>query len=353
MAGVLSALGILLTVGAFWGGLLDPVLSGIPDWAVLLALTMVPPAILSTCLSGILLGLRRIVTINVIEVGRAASVLGGTILFAAWLRLGLTGALSAYVGSTIAATLAMAVLVQRAGGVLRPRVDREAIGKLVPFGLRAYVGNLLSFFNYRLDVFIVNYFLGPAGVGVYSVSVALAETLWYLPNSVGFVIFPKAASTSVQRMNAITPRVFWATLLLTLLGAVVLALTGETVIRWVYSQAFAAAYLPLLLLLPGVVLLGSGKVLTNEIAGRGFPHYNSINAGLSLLVTIAMDVLLIPRYGVAGAALAASIAYGVVFVTAVGFYLSVRAKATQWAVANPEFVTSLPPAAVAQSGESA
>ncbi len=220
----------------------------------------------------------------------------------------------------------LARLVRSAGGSLRPRIDRGVLRQVVPYGLRGYVGNLVSFFNYRLDVFIVNGFLGTGGVGIYSVSVALAELLWHLPNAVGFVIFPKAAGTAARRMNAITPRVFGATLAITGLGAVAMALVGEELIRWVYTDAFSSAYGPLLILLPGVVLLGGGKVLTNEIAGRGYPHYNSINAGIALVLTIVLDVILIPRYGVAGAALASTSAYTVVSATAVVFYMIVKTR---------------------------
>jgi O-antigen/teichoic acid export membrane protein len=172
-------------------------------------------------------------------------------------------------------------------------------------------------------MFILNYFLGPASVGIYAVSVRLAELLWYLPNAVGFVIFPRAAASKPEEMNVFTPRVFRATLGLTALGALGLAFVGRPVINLVFSSAFVGAFIPMLVLLPGVVLLGGAKVLTNELAGRGYPHYNSLNAGLALILTVVLDLVLIPRYGVVGAALASSAAYTTIFFTATGFYLTV------------------------------
>lgn len=182
---------------------------------------------------------------------------------------------------------------------------------------------MLQFFNYRLDAFIVNVFLGAAAVGIYGAAVSLAEMLWYLPNAVSFVIFPKAAAATAEEMNRFTPRVFRLTLALTAAGAVALALLGGLLIRLIYGPAFAAAYLPLLVLLPGVVLLGGGKVLSNEMAGRGLVHYNSIISGLALILTVALDLLLIPRLGLSGAALASTAAYTVTFFIALLFYRSV------------------------------
>jgi O-antigen/teichoic acid export membrane protein len=169
-------------------------------------------------------------------------------------------------------------------------------------------------------MFFVNYFLGPAGVGIYSVSVGIAELLWYLPNAVGFIVFPKAASTQPEVMNLFIPRVFRITLGLTALGAVGLVFLGKQLIHLVFSSSFNSAYFPLVALLPGVVLLGGAKILSNDIAGRGYPQYNSINAGVAAILTVILDLVLIPSYGVLGAALASSIAYGTIFVIALCFH---------------------------------
>jgi O-antigen/teichoic acid export membrane protein len=245
------------------------------------------------------------------------------------LKLGLFGALLAPLASGALSLVVFGILLRRKGGVLRPRWNYSVARSTLSFGLRAHIGNVLQFFNYRLDMFILNCFLGPANVGIYVVSVKLAELLWYLPNAVSFVIFPKAAASSPEEMNVFTPRVFRTTLGLTALGAVGLAFVGRPVINFVFSSAFIGAYVPMLTLLPGVILLGGAKVLTNEIAGRGYPHYNSINAGLALVLTVVFDLLLIPRHGVIGAALASSIAYTGIFITAIGFYLAVSRGAKE------------------------
>ncbi len=220
-------------------------------------------------------------------------------------------------------------LLRREGATFTPLWDLSVMRPTFSFGLRGHIGNMLQFFNYRLDVFIVNYFLGPASVGIYIVSVRVAELLWYLPNAVGFVIFPKAAATRPEALNAFTPRVFRITLGLTALGALGLAVIGKPLIQVIFSSAFISAYVPMLVLLPGVVLLGGAKVLTNEIAGRGYPHYNSVNSGLALVLTVVLDLILIPRHGIVGAAVASSVAYAVIFFTAIGFYLTVSRRANE------------------------
>jgi O-antigen/teichoic acid export membrane protein len=327
---IASTLGFLVIVGLTLTGWLTKLVPGVPVWALLLATLALPIGLLSGYFSAILQGLRQITALNAISLGQGTVGLLLTFGLVAGLGWGLAGGILAALLSGLSGLIGMAVFVHRAGGKFRPRWERPIMHKTLSYGLRGYVGNLLQFFNYRLDAFIVNYFIGPAGAGIYGVAVAMAEMLWYLPNSVGFVIFPKAAATSPEEMNRFTPRVFRVTLGLTALGAAALALLGRLLIDLIYSSAFASAYVPLVALLPGVVLLGGAKVLTNEIAGRGYLQYNSINSGIALVLTIILDLVLIPRYGVLGAAVASSIAYTAIFFTAIIFYRAVsRRVATQ------------------------
>ena len=310
-------------------GWLARLIPGVPVWALLLAMLTLPISLLSGYFRSLLQGLRHITALNAITLGQGCLTLVLTVIMVVGLGWGLAGAIIAVVIAGVGGLIAAAILVRRAGGRWRPLWSRPVMHATLAYGLRGYLGNVLQFFNYRLDAFIVNFFLGPAGAGIYGVSVAMAEMLWYLPNSVGFIIFPKASATSPAEMNHFTPRIFLITLALTALGAAVLALLGNFLIRLIYTPAFASAYLPLLLLLPGVVLLGGAKVLTNEVAGRGYPQYNSINSGIALVLTVVLDLVLIPRYGVPGAAIASSIAYTAIFFTAIIFYRAVSHRVTQ------------------------
>ncbi len=308
-------------------GWLERLVPGLPAWLLLLAILGLPASLLNGFLSAILQGLQRIIAVNLLTLGQSLVSLALTALLVVGLGQGVSGAVLAAVGAALGSLIALIVLVRRQGGRFRPRWERKTARAMLDFGLRGYVGNVLQFFNYRLDTFIVNIFLGAAQVGIYGSAVALAELLWYLPNAVGFVIFPKSAAASAEEMNRFTPRVFRLTLALTAAGAAALALLGGLLIRLIYGPAFSAAYLPLLVLLPGVVLLGGGKVLTNEMAGRGYVHYNSISAGLALALTVVFDLLLIPRMGVTGAALASTLAYTATFLAALAFYRSVSRRA--------------------------
>ena len=321
-----TALGFLITITLFVAGYLNTIIPEVPVWLIFIAILGLPIGFLSGYFNAILQGLQCIITINIVNILQGSLMLALTFFMVVSFKNGLLGALMAYILNSLLNLVVLTLLLKKEGGTFFSKPNPTVMRSTLSFGLKGHVGNVFQFFNYRLDMFILNYFLGPVNVGIYSVSVALAELLWYFPNAVGFVIFPKAASTKPEVMNIFTPRVFRITLEITSLGALGLLFLGKPIINYVYSSAFLSSYIPMIALLPGVVLLGGAKVLTNEIAGRGYPHYNSINSGVALIITIALDLLLIPRHGILGAAMASSISYAVIFFLAIGFYLFVSRK---------------------------
>jgi O-antigen/teichoic acid export membrane protein len=313
---LLATAAALVVIAAFsiWS---DRVMPGFPQWGPWAMLCFVPWMVLGNNFSAVLQGLRRIPIVSKIRLAQSTLTLLLTVSMVAGLRWGLIGTLAAVLVSQVIGAGLMSRALHRQGGRLRPDWPDSARA-VTAFGIKGNIANLLQFLNYRLDIFVVNYFLGPAAVGIYGVAVSLAELLWFLPDAVGYAVFPRAAAAKGDahtwgwRYAAMTTGV-------TAAGAAVLAVSAPVVIRGVFSPTFIGAYPALLWLLPGAVLLSGAKVLANEIVGRGYPQYNAITAAIALGVTIVLDLLLIPRLGIAGAAMATSLSYATVLAAVVYF----------------------------------
>jgi O-antigen/teichoic acid export membrane protein len=156
-------------------------------------------------------------------------------------------------------------------------------------------------------------------VGYYSAAVPLAEALWYFPTAVGMVIFARTIGLSAEEANKSTPRICRNTFFLTALAGILLLILGKYLIILLYGHDFLPALPALQILVPGVIALSICKVLGNEIVGRGKPIINTINAVISLAINIPLNIVLIPKMGIAGAALASTISYtgSAIFSTAI------------------------------------
>jgi O-antigen/teichoic acid export membrane protein len=191
--------------------------------------------------------------------------------------------------------------------VLRARLHWSEYRELIGFSATIHIGNLAQFFNYRLDAFIVSYFLGLAAVGLYSYSKTFAESVWLLSASMAAVLLPTLAGQHVNS-KVIAVKAVLATFAVSLAAGLAAFLVGPTIINLLLPQ-FTGSINPFLFLLPGVVIFSVTNVLATYLTAAGKPGYNAAIAFISFLFTVIFDILLIPRYGMSGAAFASGISY--------------------------------------------
>ncbi|HEU4421108.1 MAG TPA: polysaccharide biosynthesis C-terminal domain-containing protein [Pilimelia sp.] len=216
----------------------------------------------------------------------------------------------ALVAADIAVALGIAERLRRTGffrGWARPDValGREICG----YGGRGQLGGLLVLVNMRLDVAILGALAGPAVLGVYAVASKYAELLRLPGLAVTYVLYPSFARRQPGDARARTRSLIAPAAWLNVAAALPLGLAAGLLLPLVYGSAFDAAVAPALILLCGLVGEGVAGLLTAYLYGVGRPGLNSLAIGVGVVVTVVGDLLLIPRYGAVGAAIASALAY--------------------------------------------
>ena len=179
------------------------------------------------------------------------------------------------------------------------------------YGAKGYFANLIQFLNYRVDMLLISYFVGAAAVGYYSVAVNFAEVLWYVPTSIGTILFPHVSRSSDSAANVVTARISRQTLILMAVASAGVAVVAPRIIPAVFGPEFRPSILALLYLLPGVLVFSLAKILGNDFSGRGWVVTNGIVSAIALAINVSLNLSLIPQYGINGAALASTISYSV------------------------------------------
>jgi O-antigen/teichoic acid export membrane protein len=181
----------------------------------------------------------------------------------------------------------------------------------ISYGYKSNLSNILAYVNYKADIFLVNLLVGTSAAGIYIIAVQLAERLWMLSQSVSIILFPRLSQldSDEEKRREITPIICRWVITLTFVGGVLLGVISFPLISILFGDAYLEAVEPLLFLLPGI-LAGSGtRILANDIAARGRPELNMYTAWVVVIINISGNIILIPSYGLAGAATATSIAY--------------------------------------------
>jgi O-antigen/teichoic acid export membrane protein len=210
----------------------------------------------------------------------------------------------------VAPTLIASARLARVGFFTAPgRPASALVAKVSAFGARGQVGNLLSLLNYRLDFVILAAMTGPVVLGGYAVASKFAELLRLPSLSLFWVLYPRFAKDDPEQAESRARRLIPRAGLLTAAGAVPLALAAGFVVPAVYGEAFRPAIVPAQIILLGLFAEGAAGVITAFLYGRGRPGLNSLVTGGGLVVTVVLDLLLIPQYGAVGAAWASAAAY--------------------------------------------
>jgi O-antigen/teichoic acid export membrane protein len=223
---------------------------------------------------------------------------------------GFGGLLVALVLADVVVALGIAVRLARSGFFSRwSRPALRLMRQICGYGMRGQLGGMLSLLNLRLDVAILGALAGPAVLGVYAVASKYAELLRLPGLAVTYVLYPIFAGQDEAVVAARTRALFGKAAALTVLTAIPLALAAGTLLPMLYGRAFTGATVPAWILIAGLLGEGVAGLVTAYLYGIGRPGVNSLAMGAGVLVTVVLDLLLIPRHGAVGAAIASAVAY--------------------------------------------
>lgn len=273
------------------------------------ALIAVPALIQSHVVAGVLRSHNRFLALSIVNTMQPLSVVVGLIAVDVFSTLTIERAIYLWSLALLPAVVIGYALI----GVKSWPRRLPTLSTLIPpvrFGIQSQLGNLVQLLNYRLDTYIVLFFVNTSGVGLYAVGVSLSEGMWFIANSVAVVLLTNLTAGDDDNAARMTPVICRNTLLVTALAAIPAAIVSPVFIPAVFGSEFDAAVVPFLLLLPGTIAQAGTKILATYVFSRGRPIVNAQISLIMLVLGLGLDVVLIPLVGVAGASIASTIAYG-------------------------------------------
>ena len=198
-------------------------------------------------------------------------------------------------------------------GVPLSRIGRAWLDRHMRFGWRAFLSGFLLDVNPRIDLLMLAYFSGDKAVGIYSMAAMIAEGLYQLPVVVQLNINPLIARLGAAGQLSELRRMVWRTnvLLVPAMLAVISILTlgyGELMLFLTDDPTFVEGQFSCGILGLGIAL-SSGYIAYSMLLSQcGYPGSYTAFLGLHVSTNIALNALLIPLFGMEGAAVASSAA---------------------------------------------
>jgi O-antigen/teichoic acid export membrane protein len=311
---------VLLANCLLWNGLVFCLLSAVCPLVLefgdlprsreflVVGLWMAPLMSMMECLRGVLQGAGAMRAYNVVGFIGGALNLSGVVVLTFTGRLGLGAASICWVVSVAASLLIGLYGFTRGKGLARP--DVQLLGRSLKFGGQAWLSQMTGVLNIRLALVLIEWLLGTAAVGIYSIAATISEVLLYLPYAVAAVAAPRFAQATRLDAARLLVRAGAAVLALNAVCALVLALVADPVLPLVFGAQYAGAAPILRALLPGVVLYSPVAVAAwyfNAHLKR--PAINMVVVGFSAACGSLLILLLAPRFGLVGVGVATTCGY--------------------------------------------
>jgi O-antigen/teichoic acid export membrane protein len=321
--------GALLALGLVGVAKWRPELFGfIPPKLIAIAALSLPFQLLTFIGLNIFLALGRITHFNLLDLAGQSFVLINAVVALLALQAGLWALVSLNTMSSVLLGVIMIILVGLLAtslDVTSPwRADFSLFRRMLGYGFKFHISILAGALIFRADLLVVNHFRGAAEAGVYSVTSQVALMLMLLPGVIAMLLFPRVAAEQDQHgeLTALVCRHAAFVLFFCCLAAIPLSY----LLPLLYGEAFADVTTQLLILLPGVYLIGIESVLVQHLNSIGLPRTIPLSWIATLIVNIVLVFIFVPRFGARGAAVASTLSYALIFALVAYYFVSVTGR---------------------------
>ncbi|MGB3586624.1 MAG: flippase [Tunicatimonas sp.] len=160
----------------------------------------------------------------------------------------------------------------------------------------------------RIDQVMLNYFLDTSSVGLYAAGVKIAEVLVFIPAVIGKSIYPKIVALDMEteqgKLKALIKHIFYLLLAISI-GVLI---SSKFLVDLLYGNDYLESQFVVGILVFTIPLTYLGTITNKLLLKFGLGKVVFVKQFSLALLNIIANLILIPKYGIIGAAFATLIA---------------------------------------------
>ena len=200
--------------------------------------------------------------------------------------------------------------------------------KLTSFGSRLMGANSINLIQYQADSFLIGYFLTASDLGYYTTAVSLSRFFWRVPQSIQMITYPATSEywskDKRESLNKMIDKSMKYSACILLPVGLAVWFFAKDIVTFLFGDEFIYAVLPLQILLIGTVINGAtSRPIGGSLAGAGRPDLDMIKVTVSAVVNVLLNILLIPHFGLIGAAVATTISLSLTSALSIFFIVKI------------------------------
>lgn len=173
----------------------------------------------------------------------------------------------------------------------------------------AYIGG----FSYQwIDIIILGFFVPSSAIAAYEAAWRITEGLLLLPRSVASSAFPEISyfnERDKERISEYIPLMIFISISSTLPAFLGSISNSEFILRLVFGEEFTVASIVLIIFTLQAVVQSYHHILTRVLQGIKQQTVVARSSVISVILNIVLNYIMIPKYGINGAAIATSVSY--------------------------------------------
>ena len=182
--------------------------------------------------------------------------------------------------------------------------------EMLKYGYVIQLSNLVSTLNRRMSIYLLRQHCTKESVGVYGAASQVGEGVKVFGLSISMVQFSKISNLNDQNeIVKLTIKFLKITVVLTVMALIAIACLPVSFFEWLFTDEFSQVKEIILLMSPGLLFLSVQMIFSHYFSGTGVPKYNLFASLTGLAVTVPCTFIMIPMWGIVGAAISFSCTY--------------------------------------------
>jgi O-antigen/teichoic acid export membrane protein len=194
-------------------------------------------------------------------------------------------------------------------------------------------------FNYRFVYFLVEKWKGMEALGIFSVAVAIAETIWIISKSIA--TFQTAQLVNLDnKIEQAKMTIFYvkASGVASFMAVCIVLFLPTQLFQWIFGEEFGAITDLLPFLAPGILFLSIFAILNHYFYAINANWINIRAAFLGNILTLLFGIILIYYFDVQGAAAVYSIAFlGMLLFLLIAFFKNTEISWADFKINKSDF----------------
>jgi O-antigen/teichoic acid export membrane protein len=212
---------------------------------------------------------------------------------------------------TILSSLFLVMVFQKTKNEIKLwRFSNKIAIKLFSYSWSLALSTFLISVHMKIDQVMIGNMLDAKQVGIYSIAVRLSEFWLFIPmilvNSL-FPYFVKLKENNVDKYHSRLMQLYSIMFWMGVFVGIVTIIFGEYLIEFIFGEAFVAAYSALIFNIWSGIFMSLGVARGIWILSENLQKYRLYNNLMVVSLNIILNILLIPKMGISGAALASLI----------------------------------------------